>query len=135
VEELVSDPRFIDNAARVGHRDELTEAFEQVLAGRTSAEWLRALGAEGVPAAEVRDVGQVFDGPQPAALGSVQTLTLPDAGTYRIVGAPIRIDAEALPYPSPAPSLGADTREVLLGVGSSEREIDDLVEAGVAIAP
>jgi crotonobetainyl-CoA:carnitine CoA-transferase CaiB-like acyl-CoA transferase len=135
VDELVSDPRFIDNAARVGHRDELTEAFEQVLSGRTSDEWLRALTAEGVPAAEVRDVGQVFDGPQPTALGSVQKLTLPEAGTYRIVGAPLRIDGDVLPYPGPAPSLGADTREVLLGVGVSEREIDDLVEAGVAIAP
>ena len=133
--ELPEDPRFADNAARVHHRDELTEAFEQVLMTRTSAEWLRALEAEGVPAAEVQDLAQVLDGPQPAALGSVQQLSLPDAGAYRIVGAPIRIDAEALPYPCPAPSLGADTREVLRGVGLSDREIDDLVEAGAAIAP
>jgi crotonobetainyl-CoA:carnitine CoA-transferase CaiB-like acyl-CoA transferase len=135
VDELPSDPRFVDNAARVRHRDDLTERFERALAGRTSAEWLRALEAEGVPAAEVRDVAQVFDGPQPAALGSVQRLTHPEAGPYRIVGSPIRIDAEALPYPSPAPSLGADTREVLLGVGLLGREIDDLVGTGVAIAP
>jgi len=78
---------------------------------------------------------QVFDGPQAAALGSVQELTHPEAGAYRIVGAPIRLDAEALPYPSPAPSLGADTREVLIGLGLSAGQIDDLVEAGTAIAP
>jgi crotonobetainyl-CoA:carnitine CoA-transferase CaiB-like acyl-CoA transferase len=135
VDELVSDPRFIDNAARVRHRDELTECFERVLSGRTSGEWLRVLEAEGVPAAEVRDIAQVIEGPQPAALGSVQELTQPEAGPYRIVGTPIRIDGEALPYPCPAPSLGADTREVLTGLGLSDREIDDLVAAGAAIAP
>jgi crotonobetainyl-CoA:carnitine CoA-transferase CaiB-like acyl-CoA transferase len=133
--ELTADPRFSDNASRVRNRDALTERFERALAGRTSSEWLRAFQDEGVPAAEVRDVRQVFDGPQAAALGSVQELTHPEAGAYRIVGAPIRLDAEALPYPSPAPSLGADTREILTGLGLSEGQIDDLVHAGTAIAP
>jgi len=135
VDDLVSDPRFIDNAARVHNRDELTQLFDHVLMGRTSTEWLRAFEIEGVPAAEVRDIAQVFEAPQPAVLGSVQELSQPEAGTYRVVGTPIRIDAEALPYPCPAPALGADTREVLTGLGLSDREIDDLVEAGLAIAP
>jgi crotonobetainyl-CoA:carnitine CoA-transferase CaiB-like acyl-CoA transferase len=135
LEDLPSDPRFADNAARVHHRDELTERFERALAARTSAEWLRLLEAEGVPAAEVRDLAQVFDGPQPAALGSVQQLEHPEAGPYRVVGAPIRIDGRALPYPRPAPSLGADTREVLTGLGLSGEEIDELVRVGAAIAP
>jgi crotonobetainyl-CoA:carnitine CoA-transferase CaiB-like acyl-CoA transferase len=135
LDELVSDSRFSDNAARVRNRDELTKRFEGVLTRRTSVEWLRDLEAEGVPAAEVRDVAQVFDGAQPAALGAVQELEQPQAGSYRIVGAPIRIDAEALPYPCAAPSLGADTRDVLAGLGMNDGEIDDLVDAGVAIAP
>jgi crotonobetainyl-CoA:carnitine CoA-transferase CaiB-like acyl-CoA transferase len=135
LDELPADVRFADNAARVRHRDELTALFEEVLTSRTSAEWLGRLEAEGVPAAEVRDLAQVVDGPQPEALGSVQTLTHPETGGYRIVGAPVRIDAEALPYPRPAPTLGADTREVLTGVGMSDREVDELVAAGLAIAP
>jgi crotonobetainyl-CoA:carnitine CoA-transferase CaiB-like acyl-CoA transferase len=135
LDELVEDPRFSENAARVRNRDALTELFERALAGRTSGEWLRELQAAGVPAAEVRDLDQVVDGPQAAALGSVQELTHPEAGTYRVVGAPIRLDAEALPYPRPAPSLGADTREILIGVGLSDGQIDDLVEAGTAVAP
>lgn len=134
VEDLVFDPRFVDNVSRVRHRDELTERFEQVLAGRTSDEWMRALEAEGVPAAQVLDVAQVFDGPQPEALGSVQELTHPEAGSYRVLGVPIRMDAESLPYPCPSPSLGADTREILTGVGLSDRDVDDLVVAGVVIA-
>jgi crotonobetainyl-CoA:carnitine CoA-transferase CaiB-like acyl-CoA transferase len=135
VDELVMDERFIDNAARVRHRDELTALFEGSLGARTSAEWLEALEAEGVPAAEVRDVAQVFAGPQPEALGSVQELAHPAEGVYRVVGAPFRIDAEPLPFPDPSPSLGADTREILLGLGLSGHDVDELVGAGVAIAP
>jgi crotonobetainyl-CoA:carnitine CoA-transferase CaiB-like acyl-CoA transferase len=135
VDGLIEDARFADNAARVHHRDELTAELERVLVTRPSADWLALLEADGVPAAEVRDIAQVFEGRQPSALGAVQELMHPVAGAYRLVGAPIRIDGEALAYPRPAPSLGADTREVLTGVGLSEVDIDALVAAGAAIAP
>jgi crotonobetainyl-CoA:carnitine CoA-transferase CaiB-like acyl-CoA transferase len=102
---------------------------------RPSGEWLARLEAEGVPAAEVRDMADVLGGPQPDALGSVQELTHPEAGEYRLIGTPIRIDGGVLPYPGPAPGLGADTRDVLAGVGLSEVDIDALVAAGAAIAP
>jgi len=135
VDELVVDQRFADNAARVHHRDELTAELERVLTTRPSAEWLAMLEADGVPAAEVRDIAQVFGGAQPAALGAVQELTHATAGPYRLVGAPIRIDSEVLAYPRSAPTLGADTREVLAGVGLGDVDIDALVAAGAAIAP
>ena len=135
VDALPDDPRFVDNAARVRHRDELTAELERALATRTSAAWLSMLEAEGVPAAEVRDIGQVFAGAQPAALGSVQELVHPDAGPYRLVGAPLRIDGEPLAYPCPAPTLGADTRAVLTDAGLRDADVDALVAAGAAIAP
>jgi crotonobetainyl-CoA:carnitine CoA-transferase CaiB-like acyl-CoA transferase len=131
---LVDDPRFADNAARVRHRDELTEALETFLQGETTAHWLALLDAEGVPAAEVRDISQVFASEQTAALGAVQELHHPGAGTYRVVGAPVRFDTERFPYPAPAPELGADTRAVLEDVGIPEAQIDALVAEGVAIA-
>ena len=70
----VDDPRFADNASRVRHRDELTAALEDVLRREPSAHWLALLGAEGVPAAEVQDIAQVFASEQTRALGAVQEL-------------------------------------------------------------
>ena len=87
-EGLLEDPRFADNAARVRHRDELTAAFEAILQTRPSADWLELLAAEGVPAAEVQDVSQVFSSAQTEALGSVQHLQHPSAGEYGVVGPP-----------------------------------------------
>jgi crotonobetainyl-CoA:carnitine CoA-transferase CaiB-like acyl-CoA transferase len=132
---LVQDPRFLDNAARVRHRDALTESFEAVLRLRPSEHWLEALGAEGIPASEVRDIAQVLAGPQPLALGSVQTLAHETAGAYRVVGIPVRLNRAPLPYPGAAPVLGADTRQVLAEAGLTTDDIDGLVRDGVAVAP
>jgi crotonobetainyl-CoA:carnitine CoA-transferase CaiB-like acyl-CoA transferase len=135
LEALVEDPRFADNAARVRHRDDLSERISEVLRSRTSRQWLDVLDDAGVPAAEVEALDRVLDGGQTKALGALQTLEHASAGPYRVVGAPLRIDLEPLPYPRPASAFGADTREVLSEVGVSADEIDALVAAGLAVAP
>jgi crotonobetainyl-CoA:carnitine CoA-transferase CaiB-like acyl-CoA transferase len=132
---LTADPRFEDNAARVRNRDELSARIEAVLESRPGAHWLAVLADAGVPASEVRDIGQVFAGPQPEALGAVQTLSHDTAGDVRIVGIPVRLDRRALTYPGPPPLLGADTRAVLTEAGVDPAEIDRLVARGVALAP
>src|SRR6185503_10807308 len=88
--DLVEDPRFADNASRVHHRDELTAAFEEILRRESSAHWLALLDAEGVPAAEVQDIAQVFASEQVRALGAVQELHSGSAGDHRVVGPPVR---------------------------------------------
>jgi crotonobetainyl-CoA:carnitine CoA-transferase CaiB-like acyl-CoA transferase len=135
LDELTRDARFVDNAARVANRDALSERFERVLRAKPSSHWLALLEAEGVPASQVRDVAELFEWPQTQALGSVQSLDHPEAGRYDIVSVPLRLDQVPLPYPSPAPELGADTRPVLSALGLDVAEIDRLVVAGVAIAP
>jgi crotonobetainyl-CoA:carnitine CoA-transferase CaiB-like acyl-CoA transferase len=133
-EGLLEDERFHDNAARVRHRDELTAALEAVLRTRPTREWLGLLDAEGVPAAEVRDVAEVFAGEQSRALGLVQELTSPRAGRYRVVGAPVRFDLDPFAFPRPAPALGEHTREVLEEVGMPAAAVDALVADEVAVA-
>ena len=135
LDDLPRDPRFADNASRVHNRDALTELFEGVLTTQPSAHWLAKFAREGIPASDVRDLAQVLSGPQPEALGSVQSIEHQSAGTYRVVGIPVRLDREALPYPGPAPVLGADTRDVLTKVGVPADEVDRLVASGVAVAP
>jgi len=132
--DLASDPRFTDNAARVERRDELTAALEATLGTRPTAEWLALFGEAGVPAAEVRDLAQVFDSEQVRALGAVQELDHPTAGPYRAVAPPVRSDGTLASFPRPAPVLGADTRAVLAAVGLSDADVDALLAKGIAVA-
>jgi crotonobetainyl-CoA:carnitine CoA-transferase CaiB-like acyl-CoA transferase len=132
---LLDDERFADNARRVAHRDQLTGEIEAVLTTRPTAHWLASLAEAGVPAAEVADLAQALDGPQAKALGAVQELGHPSAGTYRLVGPPLRVDQAALGYPAPAPRLGSDTRAVLGEAGLSQADIDGLARDGVVVAP
>ncbi len=133
-EHLLEDPRFADNASRVRHRDELTAAFEDILRGQPSAHWLELLDAEGVPAAEVRDIAEVFADEQTQALGAVQELHHRTAGDYRRVGPPVRFDLEPLPYAAPAPALGEHTFDVLAELGYGRADVEALVAEGVALA-
>jgi len=134
-DDLVTDDRFADNVARVAHRDELTAAFESVLTTQPTQHWLARCHEAGVPAAQVQNLAQVLATPQLAALGSVQELGHPGGGSYRLIGPPLRMDEAVLPYPSPAPLLGADTRVLLTGAGLAAAEIDELVAGGIAVAP
>jgi crotonobetainyl-CoA:carnitine CoA-transferase CaiB-like acyl-CoA transferase len=134
-EELTGDVRFADNARRVAHRDELTREIETIMRTRPTAHWLALFARAGVPAAEVKDMAQALSQPQVAALGSIQELDHPAAGTHRLIGPPLRIDREKLGYPAPAPALGSDSRAVLRQAGLAPADIDRLVADGVVVAP
>jgi crotonobetainyl-CoA:carnitine CoA-transferase CaiB-like acyl-CoA transferase len=59
--ELAGDERFVTNAERVANRAALRPLLEQRLAARDRAEWTSLLGAAGVPAGPVNDIGRAFE--------------------------------------------------------------------------
>ncbi len=59
-DDLPGDERFAGNAARLEHRDELTGELEAAFAAASADEWVARLGAAGVPAGPINDVGAAF---------------------------------------------------------------------------
>jgi crotonobetainyl-CoA:carnitine CoA-transferase CaiB-like acyl-CoA transferase len=59
-DDLPSDERFASNEARLEHRDALTAELEAAFAGAPADEWVARLGAAGVPAGPINDVGAAF---------------------------------------------------------------------------
>jgi crotonobetainyl-CoA:carnitine CoA-transferase CaiB-like acyl-CoA transferase len=129
---LVDDTRFATNAARVAHRDELTDEMETALATAPAAVWAQRLTRAGVPVGSVRTLGEVLASPQ---LGAQELIRSTQAGTthYQTLAPPLQIDGP-LPYPRPAPDLGQHTREVLQSLGLSEAQIQQLHQAGQVLA-
>ncbi len=127
--EWADDPRFAGFEARLEHRELLTDLLDGALGGRPTGEWLE-LFAGTVPAAPINDLAEALDNPFVAERGGLQTLEHPEAGPYRMVAPPVRCPGDEPPA-RPAPALGADTEEVLEGLGYDGARIAALRAAKV----
>ena len=114
--ELAADPRFRRNSDRVSNRTVLVPMLETILAKRTSADWLAALEAAGIPAGPINRLDQVFADPQVAARGLKVPMPHPVAPDLSVVGSPLRLSETPVSYRRPPPLLGADTHDVLAGL-------------------
>jgi crotonobetainyl-CoA:carnitine CoA-transferase CaiB-like acyl-CoA transferase len=131
--ELTTDPRFATNGARMRHRDELVALIAERLGTRTSADWIRAFEAEGVPVGPVNRIGDMLADPQVAAREMVIEVDHPRAGRTRALGMPIKFSDARADMTRPAPLLGQHSRELLDQLGYSAAEIEALQRAGAVL--
>ena len=126
--DLSERPEYKDFAARLANRATLTAELDEVLSTRTTAEWIE-LFAGRVPAAPVNDVKAALESPFAASGERIRSAEHP-AGDIRLLGSPIRCPGDETPCRA-APALGADTDDVLSGLGFAPAEIARLRAAGV----
>ncbi len=131
-DDLGCDPRFVDNAARVRHRDLLIEQLSAVLRRQPTQHWLDRLQAQGVPCAAVNTIDQVFADPQVQARGMRVDLPHPLAGSVPAVANPLKFSRTPVEHGRAPPLLGADTDAALHALlGVDEPELSRLRTAGV----
>ena len=122
---LAQDPLFATNGKRVENRAALVPLLAQVLAKRTTHEWVAALEAAGVPNGPINTIQQVFEEPQVKARGMKIELDHPLAGKVPLVASPMRFSATPLEFKAPPPTLGQHTDEIL-------RDVLDMRDADIA---
>jgi crotonobetainyl-CoA:carnitine CoA-transferase CaiB-like acyl-CoA transferase len=120
-EGLARDPRFLDNASRVHNRAELAEILQTRLERESTAHWLRAFEAAGMPAGPVLTYDQVFADPQTLHRQMVVDVDHPTAGATRVLGVPMKLSATPGQVRRPAPTLGQHTAEILDGLGRPDQ--------------
>ena len=130
--DLPSDERFAARHTRKLNREPLKAEIEAALAADTAAHWEARLLERGVPVGRVLTVPEVLGHPHLAARRFVRTLeTGPGEAPQQVTRAGLRLaDADAAPS-TPAPELGAHTRETLARLGYDDAQIDALRAAGV----
>ena len=131
VAELAADARFATNGDRVANRVELIAILGERLGQRSSADWLAALDAAGIPAGPIRDIREAFDSPEAAAIGSRVRLDHPVLGPVDQVRSPFELAATPAAIRRPPPLLGEHSREILLEAGFDAAAIDRLAADGV----
>jgi len=134
--ELADDPRFSDNATRVGHAAALTGELEAVLTTRPAGHWQAALGAAGVPVAPVNRLDQVFADEHVRAVGLVAEVEHA-SGPLPQVRAPVAMSATPPALTLPPPLLGEHTEEILAALGYDRATVERLLapDQGTTGAP
>jgi itaconate CoA-transferase len=131
--ELVADERFATSSARSTHRAEVTAACDAVLNHMTLDEAITVLDDAGIACGRVNYSDELVAHPQLEARGRWRDVDSP-VGPLRSLlpppiseGWPLRMDR--------VPNIGEHTRSILRELGSSDEDIDRLVEAGIVSEP
>ena len=130
--DLAMDERFVTNKGRPEARDELLPIIEDKLRDRKLHELLAELRAVGVPAGELRTVGQAFASDVAILRDTVVSVPSERIGTFRSVRSPLRMSESPFAPPTLPPEVGEHTRQVLQAeLDLSADRVDQLLEMGV----
>lgn len=111
--DLVDDERIATMRSRLEHAEALFREVADILARRTTTEWLELCEAEGVPASAIPSLDQLVD--------ELPEDDHPVAGRYKVIPQPVRFSRFTGPTVRRAAALsGQHTAEVLAEVAASE---------------
>jgi len=116
-EELADDPRFAVNSARLANVEALRQVLGEIVATRTTDDWVSALEAVKVPCGPVNTIDRVFADPQVQARGMATRIPGHPFNPEGVpaVAYPLKLSETPATYRRPPPILGQHTDEVLTG--------------------
>jgi formyl-CoA transferase len=110
------DEGYDTNPKRAARRAELNAGIAEIIATRTSAEWVEDLTAEGVPCGPIYKIDEVFADPQVQHLGVTQPLTTECFGDTQAMAQPFNLSRTQSQL-NGAPGRGQHTAELLEELG------------------
>lgn len=130
-EALLDDQSLATNNDRVLQRPRLLAHLGEVFATIDAHLLAPQLEANGIPFAPIRKPEQLFDDPHLIESGGLAKLQLEDGSYTDMPLLPVSLDGQRLAPRRSIPRIGENTRQVMLGLGYSEEQVDELQQAGV----
>jgi crotonobetainyl-CoA:carnitine CoA-transferase CaiB-like acyl-CoA transferase len=121
--DMVTDPRFRNNAERIRHGDEAERPIREFIATRTLTEALKIFQEAEVTAAPVYDIDQFIADPHVQAREIVTELPDKDMGSIPMHAIVPRLSGSPGEIRTPAPELGEHNGDILGALGLSADEI------------
>jgi len=120
-------PHQWDDARRGG----MLSYFREIFLTKPRDEWFEELRGKDIPVAKVYTLDEVFADPQVLHRQMMVEVEHPLKGKIKQVGIAIKLSDTPGKIRSLAPFFGEHTDEVLLGLGYSAKEIEELRQAGI----
>jgi formyl-CoA transferase len=130
--ELITDPRYATNSARLAHADELDAVIGAFIAQRTQAENVAYFEKYEVTIGPVYDISQIVEDPHVVERELVADYPDADMGAFPMHHVIPRLSRTPGAIRSPAPRLGEHNRALLAEAGVDEALYTKLLAAGVA---
>jgi crotonobetainyl-CoA:carnitine CoA-transferase CaiB-like acyl-CoA transferase len=127
---LGSDPRFVDNRARIENRDALVDSLQRIFSARSREAWLEVLRRAEVPAGPVQTVDEALNDTHVLARHAIVEIEHPTLRVARSVANPIRMSATPIQYRYPPPLLGEHTSGILQELGYTAEKVSSLKSNG-----
>ena len=128
--DLATDPRFVDNSARLANREPLRAEIERTLIDFPAAELCEKLMRHGVPAGPVNDVAQALS--QPHAAHRAMVL---DQQGHRSLGLPVKLSATPGRAGALPPRLSEHADAILAELGYGTAAVEALHGDGTITRP
>jgi formyl-CoA transferase len=126
-EDLITNPDYASGGDRSRNRDTLNAIIQDILLHKSSAEWVEAFNAAGVPCGPIYAINEVFEDPQVKHLGMAKTVHSPNIGRdIDLINQPITMSRTPTSMTRYPPDPGEQSDEVLSELGLSAAEIADL---------
>lgn len=130
--ELLEDPRYATNSARLDNVQALDEIVSAWISGLSRDDAVAALVGAEVPAAPVADMADLADDPHLVARGAVATVDDPDLGPLRMPGVLPGLSENPGSIRRHAPSQGSANEDIYRDrLGLTEVELAALRKSGV----
>jgi crotonobetainyl-CoA:carnitine CoA-transferase CaiB-like acyl-CoA transferase len=130
--QLVNDPRFMDNAARLENKDALNQILQDWIGQRPLAQVMEALVPAGGVVGPVYNSAQIVDDPHYQDRGDILEVDDPELGHTRMLGVVPKFSNTPGSVEHAGPRLGEHNQQVYSSwLGYTHEQIDALAEKGI----
>ena len=133
-EDIWDNPVVATRATRSDNAEAVLAIMAEIMATRTTAQWVEALTEAGIPFMPISTLDDVVADPHLVDVGFWHEFDHPSEGRIRLMNPPFSLSRTPAKITRPPPRFAEHTRAVLAEFGYGEAEIQRLIDAGAVIA-